>query len=117
MHVTFPPYVMVLCCNETSKITIFPIGTLFVFRQIRDSRGTTVIKYIHVDVTCHITMDTTNETRKAEPQVMRVSGTAVVSRGHAQPTAQLVRIENIGLSSQLNLLFVIQQAKLVFHPL
>jgi hypothetical protein len=62
-------------------------------------------------------MDTTNEMRKPEPQVLRVSGTAVVSRRHAQAAAQLVRIENIGLSSQLNLLFVIQQAKLVFHPL
>lgn len=79
--------------------------------------GTTVVKYIRTDVTCHITLDTMNETRKPEPQVMRVSGTAVVSRGPTQSTAQLVRIENIGLSSQLNLLFVTQQAKLVFHPL
>ncbi|PNF38294.1 hypothetical protein B7P43_G11621 [Cryptotermes secundus] len=84
---------------------------------VRDSQGTTVIKYIHIDVTCHITMDTTNEMRKPEPQVLRVSGTAVVSRRQAQAAAQLVRIENIGLSSQLNLLFVTQQAKLVFHPL
>jgi hypothetical protein len=84
---------------------------------VKDSGGTTVVKYIHIDVTCHITLDTTNETRKPEPQVMRVSGTAVVSRGPTQGTAQLVRIENIGLSSQLNVLFVTQQAKLVFHPL
>jgi hypothetical protein len=62
-------------------------------------------------------MDTTSEMRKPEPQVMRVSGTAVMSRDHAQAAAKLVRIENIGLSSQLNLLFVIQQAKLEFHPL
>ena len=66
---------------------------------------------------CHITFDITNETRKPDPQVMRVSGTAVVSRGPTQAVAQLVRIENIGLSSQLNVLFVIQQAKLVFIPL
>lgn len=84
---------------------------------MRDSGGTTVVKYIHIDVTCHITLDTTNETRKPEPQVMRVSGTAVVSRGPKQATAQLIRIENIGLSSQLNVLFVTQKAKLVFHPL
>lgn len=97
----------------------FLIGTFvsFGFWQIRDSQGTAVIKYVHVDVTCHITMDTTNEMRKPEPQVLRVSGTAVVSRRQAQAPAQLVRIENIGLSSQLNLLFVTQQAKLVFHPL
>jgi hypothetical protein len=61
--------------------------------------------------------DTTNETRKPDPQVMRVSGTAVVSRGPKQAVAKLLRIENIGLSSQLNVLFVTQQAKLVFIPL
>jgi len=84
---------------------------------VRGRDGTTVIKYIHTDVTCHITFDITNETRKPDPQVMRVSGTAVVSRGPKQAAAQLVRIENIGLSSQLNVLFVTQQAKLVFIPL
>ncbi|GFG29966.1 hypothetical protein Cfor_11751 [Coptotermes formosanus] len=84
---------------------------------VRGRDGTTVVKYIHTDVTCHITFDITNETRKPDPQVMRVSGTAVLSRGPTQAVAQLVRIENIGLSSQLNVLFVTQQAKLVFIPL
>ncbi|XP_069683620.1 uncharacterized protein [Periplaneta americana] len=83
---------------------------------VKDANGVTIIKYIHVDVTCHITLDT-NESKEPEPHVMRVSGTAIVSRGPHQTAAQLKRIENIGLASQLNMLFVTQQAKLVFHPL
>ncbi|PSN44392.1 hypothetical protein C0J52_05754 [Blattella germanica] len=84
---------------------------------VKDENGTTITKHIYIDVTCHITLDTTNEKRAPEPQVMRVSGTAVVSRRPKQTSAQLVKIENIGLASQLNLLFVTQQTKLVFHPL
>ena len=84
---------------------------------MKDEDGTTIIKHIYIDVTCHITLDTPNNRGEAEPQVMRVSGTAVVARGPRQTEAQLIRIENIGLASQLNLLFVTQQTKLIFHPL
>lgn len=76
----------------------------------------TVIKYIYIDVTCHVTMDTTRAATGVDYHTMRVSGTAVVSCNPKQSIAKLFRIENIGLDSQLNLLFVNQQAALTFLP-
>nr|CAD7266478.1 unnamed protein product [Timema shepardi] len=75
--------------------------------------GTTVTKYIYVDVTCHVTL----KSREDIVEAMRVSGTAVVVREPGQPKARLRRIENVGLASQLNLLFVNRQTVLVFYPL
>lgn len=48
---------------------------------------------------------------------MRVSGTAVVRRDPGQNEAKLIKVENVGLASQLNVLFVIQEAHLEFHPI
>nr|CAD7590117.1 unnamed protein product [Timema genevievae] len=75
--------------------------------------GTTVTKYIYVDVTCHVTLKSQEDIVEA----MRVSGTAVVVREPGQSKARLRRIENVGLASQLNLLFVNQQTVVVFYPL
>nr|CAD7455029.1 unnamed protein product [Timema tahoe] len=75
--------------------------------------GTTVTKYIYVDVTCHVTLKSQEDIVEA----MRVSGTAVVVREPGQPKARLRRVENVGLASQLNLLFVNQQTVLVSYPL
>uniref|UniRef100_A0A1B6CT64 Uncharacterized protein n=1 Tax=Clastoptera arizonana TaxID=38151 RepID=A0A1B6CT64_9HEMI len=88
--------------------------------MIISNKGTTIVKYIHIDVKCHVTMDTTGAGDKAktlDTQVMRVSGTAVVVKEPKQSAAKLVRVENIGLDSQLNVLFVIQEAELLFHPI
>uniref|UniRef100_A0A1B6ESN8 Uncharacterized protein n=2 Tax=Cuerna arida TaxID=1464854 RepID=A0A1B6ESN8_9HEMI len=86
---------------------------------VQTKDGTTIIKYIYIDVTCHVTMDTTSAgmlSSAEDSHTMRVSGTAVVARAPRQSCAKLLRVENIGLDSQLNLLFVIQQAELTFHP-
>lgn len=83
--------------------------------------GTTVVKHIHIDVKCHVTLDTARASVKedevADSQVIRISGTAVVAKAPRTSVAKLLRIENIGLASQLNLLSMIQQAELVFHPM
>jgi hypothetical protein len=102
VHTACPPHLMVIISYNDNNKKLWCSSLelrFFVFWQIRGSQGTTVIKYIHIDVMCHITMDTTNETRKLEPHVMWVSGMAVETRGHAQAAAKLGRIENIGLSS------------------
>lgn len=94
-----------------------PFVTLMM--QLRGADGTTIIKHIYIDVTCHVTMDTTRAgmaSANADYHTMRVSGTAVVARGPRQSSAKLLRVDNIGLDSQLNLLFVIQEAELTFHP-
>lgn len=77
------------------------------------------MKYINIDVMCHVTMDLTSAGEQSVASAchnMRVSGTAVLSKGPRESSARLLRVENIGLASQLNLLFVIQQAQLTFHP-
>ncbi|XP_046994832.1 uncharacterized protein LOC124606809 [Schistocerca americana] len=75
---------------------------------------TALTKYIHVDVTCHVSLSLTDA---PEPHVMRVSGTAIIRRDPGQTEAKLIKVENVGLSSQLNILFVIQETHLEFHPL
>ncbi|KAL1138191.1 hypothetical protein AAG570_009883, partial [Ranatra chinensis] len=78
----------------------------------------TIVKHIHVDVTCHVTMDTTGAGGKfLEPHDMRVSGTAIVAKNKFQTEAEIIRLENIGLDSQLNVLFFTQLNELVFYPL
>lgn len=79
--------------------------------------GCSLVKYIHIDVTCHVTLDCAHEERALDPQAMRVSGTAVVARSPGQSNAHLLRVENVGLDSQLNMVFVTQQAQLEFWPL
>jgi len=85
---------------------------------IHSKDGTTIVKHVHIDVTCHVTMDTTRAGVPSswDTHTMRVSGTAVVSRAPRSTRANVLRVENIGLDSQLNLLFVIQEAELTFHP-
>lgn len=110
----------------------FRLGEAIVFRAdapqceekqelIKGKAGTTVVKHIHIDVKCHVTLDTAKASVKedevADSQVMRISGTAIVSKAPRESAAKLLRIENIGLASQLNLLSVIQQAELVFYPI
>ncbi|XP_063239418.1 uncharacterized protein LOC134540543 [Bacillus rossius redtenbacheri] len=82
---------------------------------VRDEEGrATAVKHILVDVTCHVRLRT--ETRE-HAEDMRVSGTAVAERGPGQPCAVLRRVQDIGLDSQLNVLFLARQAELVFLPL
>lgn len=79
--------------------------------------GVTIRKYIQIDVKCHVTLHTNDVPgRNDDVHVMRVSGTAVLEKKSNQSTASLLRIDNIGLDSQLNLLFVTQHSHLVFYP-
>ncbi|XP_046390726.1 uncharacterized protein LOC124159158 [Ischnura elegans] len=71
-----------------------------------------VVKCIRVDVTCHVQLFGFQDT-----QAMRVSGHAIVQKKAGTRVAELLRIENVGLDSQLNLLFVNQQTDVVFCPI
>ncbi|XP_073985718.1 uncharacterized protein isoform X2 [Rhodnius prolixus] len=86
--------------------------------QITKKKGGTTLltKHIHVDVTCHVTIDTRFD-KSPEPLIMRISGTAIVTKTNKDLEAQLIRLENIGLDSQLNILFSTQWEKLVFIPI
>ncbi|XP_045773438.1 uncharacterized protein LOC123872884 isoform X1 [Maniola jurtina] len=86
--------------------------------DIPGKRGKAVQKYIRVDVTCHVKLATTGGgSVDSEVHLMKVSGTALVRKEPNQATAKLVKVFNVGLDSQLNLLFAHSQTELTFHPL
>ncbi|CAG9786770.1 unnamed protein product [Diatraea saccharalis] len=86
--------------------------------DVPGKRGMAVEKYIHVDVTCHVKLATTGGgSVDSEVHLMKVSGVALVRKEPGQSTAKLVKVYNVGLDSQLNLLFAHSQTELTFHPL
>ncbi|KAI8436834.1 hypothetical protein MSG28_010289 [Choristoneura fumiferana] len=52
-----------------------------------------------------------------EVHLMKVSGVALVRKEPGQVVAKLVKVYNVGLDSQLNLLFAHSQTELTFHPI
>jgi hypothetical protein len=88
------------------------------FLDVPGKRGKAVQKYIHVDVTCHVTLATTGGgSVDSEVHLMKVSGVALVRKDVGQSSAKLVKVFNVGLDSQLNLLFAHSQTELTFHPM
>lgn len=86
--------------------------------DIPGKKGKAVEKYIHVDVLCHVKLATTGGgSVDSEVHLMKVSGVAVVRKDPGQAQAKLVKVFNVGLDSQLNLLFAHSQTELTFHPL
>ncbi|XP_053609378.1 uncharacterized protein LOC128674664 isoform X2 [Plodia interpunctella] len=89
-----------------------------VFVDVPGKRGQAVEKYVHVDVTCHVKLATTGGgTVDSEVHLMKVSGVALVRKEPDSSVAKLVKVFNVGLDSQLNLLFAHSQTELTFHPL
>lgn len=54
---------------------------------------------------------------KSEEHLMRVYGLAVVRKEPGKLDSRVLRVENVGLDSQINLLFVQSQTELIFYPL
>lgn len=75
--------------------------------------GVTVTKYIHVDVTCQVMLNSDKSDK--ESHALRVFGTAVVVKYPKQNEAKLIYIDNVGLSSKLNLVFMNQKSHIVFQ--
>lgn len=89
-----------------------------VFVDVSNKRGKIVEKYVHVDVTCHVKLATTGGgSVDSEVHLMKVSGVALVRKEPGNSVAKLVKVFNVGLDSQLNLLFAHSQTQLSFHPL
>lgn len=85
--------------------------------DVPGTRGKAVEKYIHVDVTCHVKLATTGGgSVDSEVHLMKVSGVALVRKDPGQAAARLMKVFNVGLDSQLNLLFAHSQTELTFHP-
>ncbi|CAI6356582.1 unnamed protein product [Macrosiphum euphorbiae] len=80
---------------------------------VKSTNGVTVTKYIHVDVTCQVMLK--SDKSDNESHSVRVSGTAVVVKYSKQNEAKLLYIDNVGLSSNLNLVFMNQKSHLIFQ--
>lgn len=74
-----------------------------------------IVKYIHVNVMCHLKL-TINGTRREE-QLLKVYGLAVVRKEPHANKSRIIRVENVGLDSQLYLLFVRNHTELTFVPI
>ncbi|XP_075978103.1 uncharacterized protein LOC142977871 isoform X2 [Anticarsia gemmatalis] len=86
--------------------------------DVPGKRGKAVEKYVHVDVTCHVKLATTGGgSVDSEVHLMKVSGVALVRKEPGQSVAKLTKVFNVGLDSQLNLLFAHSQTELTFHPM
>lgn len=85
--------------------------------QITTPKGTAIQKHIHVDVMCHLKLIRTGGgTTENDELLVRVSGVAVVRKDPKATEAHIIRIENIGLDSQLSLIFAQTETDLVFIP-
>lgn len=74
-------------------------------------------KYIHIDVMCHVAIDLAGSGFKTnEEHLMRVYGLAVVRKEPNKNEAHIVRVENVGLDSQLYVVFAQSQVELTFFP-
>lgn len=85
--------------------------------QIFTSKGVTIEKHIHVDIICHLKLSRTGGGSTEDDELlMRVSGVAIVRKAPKTSEAHIIRIENIGLDSQLTLIFAQTQTDLIFFP-
>lgn len=98
---------------------LFLISVIFFFSQVLTPSGKyAIVKYIHIDVMCHVKLAFTGGRSEAkEEHLMRVCGLAVVRKEPRSSEAKVIRVENVGLDSQLNLLFAQTHTELTFYPL
>ncbi|KAJ8929434.1 hypothetical protein NQ314_017883 [Rhamnusium bicolor] len=83
--------------------------------KIKTPTGYAIQKYIYIDVMCHIRLARTGgASTENDEHLMRVSGLAVVRKEPRSSEAHVMRVENVGLDSQLLLLFTQTQTELTF---
>ncbi|XP_044269859.1 uncharacterized protein LOC123014691 [Tribolium madens] len=74
-------------------------------------------KYVHIDVMCHIAIAIPGGGCVENTEtLMRVYGLAVVRKEPNRNEAHVIRVENVGLDSQLNVLFAQTHTELTFYP-
>lgn len=74
-------------------------------------------KHVLIDVMCHIKIEIPGGGSTANDEhLMRVCGLAVVRKEPNRNEAHVIRVENVGLDSQLNVLFAQTRLELTFLP-
>lgn len=77
-----------------------------------------IVKYIHINVMCHIRLSKYGGgSTENEEHLMGVYGLAVVRKEPHSNHSKVIRVENVGLDSQLNLLFAQTHTELTFVPI
>jgi len=86
--------------------------------KVKTSNGKYAIeKYIHIDVMCHIKIAIPGASiENAGDILMSVYGLAVVRKEPNARDVRVLRVENVGLDSQLNVLFAQNRVGLTFFP-
>ncbi|XP_030756595.1 uncharacterized protein LOC115882563 [Sitophilus oryzae] len=76
-----------------------------------------IVKHIHIDVICHIQLIRPGGGSSEEDcYLMRVSGVAIVRKQPKTNVARVREVYNIGLDSQLNILFAQTHTEIKFIP-
>ncbi|XP_017784893.1 PREDICTED: uncharacterized protein LOC108568361 isoform X2 [Nicrophorus vespilloides] len=83
--------------------------------RLETAKGIAVEKYIHVDVMCHIKLARSGSIDKEE-HLVQVYGLAVVRKDPKINDSYVVRVENVGLDSHLNLIFARNHSEVTFIP-
>ncbi|CAH0547951.1 unnamed protein product [Brassicogethes aeneus] len=74
-------------------------------------------KRIHIDVMCHFKLSRTGGASiENDEHLMRVCGHALVRKEPKSTEARIVKVENVGIDSQLNVLFAQTHTELIFTP-
>lgn len=104
--------------GEPIKYFCSVVRVMLCFKVMTASGRVAIVKYIHINVTCHVRLrQTGGGSEHKEQHLMRVYGLAIVRKEPNSNVAKVVRVENVGLDSQLNILFARTQTELTFHPL
>ncbi|KAI4469862.1 hypothetical protein MML48_1g14344 [Holotrichia oblita] len=74
------------------------------------------IKYVHVDVMCHIKVDINDSGEFHNENLVRVYGLAIARKDPGRRNAYVEQVINVGLDSQLNLIFARSHKGLIFLP-
>ncbi|KAJ3663857.1 hypothetical protein Zmor_008078 [Zophobas morio] len=74
-------------------------------------------KYVHIDLMCHVNIEIPGGCCDgSDERLMRVYGLAVIRKEPNRNEAHVIRVENVGLDSQLNVLFAQTHTELTFFP-
>nr|XP_023019872.1 uncharacterized protein LOC111508557 [Leptinotarsa decemlineata] len=85
--------------------------------KIQTPNGIAIQKYIHIDVICHVHLARIGGASTENDEcLMRVSGMAVLRKEPRAAEGKVIKIENVGLDSQLLLLFMQTHTELTFIP-
>lgn len=74
-------------------------------------------KHIHIDVICHIQLSRPGgASSELDSHMMRIAGIAIVRKNPNTNLAKVVEVGNIGLDSQLYILFSQMHTEIKFIP-